>query len=84
MQGLRNLYHSLREQMKQEHNRHVSFGDLIADRWETASLYGFGEGTSCYDNVLILGDAQVGANTWVGPNCILDGSGASRLARSRW
>ncbi len=28
-----------------------------------------------YDNVLVLGDVRVGRNTWIGPGCILDGSG---------
>jgi len=28
-----------------------------------------------YDNVLVLGDVKVGRNTWIGPGCILDGSG---------
>ena len=28
-----------------------------------------------YDNVLVLGDVIVGRNTWIGPGCILDGSG---------
>lgn len=65
----------LRLDMKERFNRHVSIQDLISDRWETASFYGFGEGTSCYNNVLILGDVRVGKNTWVGPNVILDGSG---------
>ncbi|MGV8954789.1 MAG: acyltransferase [Cypionkella sp.] len=55
--------------------RRVSFGDLVTDRWENAREYGFGEGTSCYDNVLIIGDVSVGNNTWIGPNVILDGSG---------
>jgi acetyltransferase-like isoleucine patch superfamily enzyme len=58
-------------------NRRVSFGDLITDRWENAREYGFGKGTSCYDNVLIIGDVSVGENTWIGPNVILDGSGGS-------
>lgn len=79
MKGLKSLYCNLREQMKRDHNRHVSFGDLIADRWETAAQYGFGQDTSCYDNVLILGDVRVGANTWIGPNCILDGSGGLEI-----
>lgn len=57
--------------------RRVSFGDLITDRCENAREYGFGDGTSCYDNVLILGDVRVGRNTWIGPNVILDGSGGS-------
>lgn len=58
-----------------QHKRRVSFGDLVTDRWENAREYGFGEGTSCYDNVLIIGDVRVGRHTWIGPNVILDGSG---------
>ncbi len=76
---LRKLYESLRDQMRTKFNRHVSFGDLVADRWETARFYGFGEGTSCYNNVLILGDVKVGKNTWIGPNVILDGSGGLEI-----
>jgi len=61
--------------MLNKFNRHVSIGDLLSDRWDTARFYGFGEGTSCYNNVLILGNVVVGKNTWIGPNVILDGSG---------
>jgi acetyltransferase-like isoleucine patch superfamily enzyme len=71
---IRRAYAALREQMWRRYRRHVSFGDLFTDRWETARAYGFGEGTSCYDNVLILGDVRVGRNTWIGPNCVLDGT----------
>ena len=45
--------------MKEKFNRHVSIQDLLSDRWETAKFYGFGEGTSCYNNVLILGDVKL-------------------------
>ena len=61
--------------MRRRWQRRVPLGDLMTDRWEIARDYGFGEGTSCYDNVLILGDVQVGAHCWIGPNVILDGSG---------
>jgi acetyltransferase-like isoleucine patch superfamily enzyme len=47
----------------------------VTDRWQNAKEYGFEEGSSCYDNVLIIGDVRVGKNTWIGPNVILDGSG---------
>ena len=67
--------HRLRAEMRRRFNRHVSLGDLLSDRWETARFYGFGEGSSCYNNVLILGDVRVGRNTWIGPNVVLDGSG---------
>ncbi len=69
------LYSRLRVRMKADHGRHVSFGDLMTDRWERAGFLGFGEGSSCYDNVLVLGDVTVGSNTWIGPNVILDGAG---------
>jgi len=65
--------------MKGQFNRHVSIQDLLSDRWETAKFYGFGEGSSCYNNVLILGDVKVGKNTWIGPNVILDGSGGLEI-----
>src|SRR5262249_25437033 len=71
LQQVRDTYRALRSQMKQKFNRHVSFGDLFTDRWETSRHYGFGEGTSCYDNVLILGSVVVGRHTWIGPNVIL-------------
>jgi len=69
----------LRKSMKDDFNRHVSIQDLFSDRRETAKFYGFGEGTSCYNNVLILGDVKVGKNTWIGPNVILDGSGGLEI-----
>ena len=72
---LRALQRWLQSAKMEKFKRRVSFGDLITDRWENAREYGFGEGSSCYDNVLILGDVRVGEATWIGPNVILDGSG---------
>jgi acetyltransferase-like isoleucine patch superfamily enzyme len=76
---LKALIKILSREKKDQYHRHVSVGDLLTDRWETARAYGFGEGTSCYDNVLILGDVTVGKNCWIGPNVILDGSGGELL-----
>lgn len=73
------VIHYLRFRMKSKFNRHVSLGDLLADRWETAKFLGFGEGTSCYNNVLVLGNVKIGKNTWIGPNVILDGSGGELI-----
>ncbi len=76
---IRDLYRELRAQMRKKYHRRVSFGDLMTDRWETAEYYGFGEGTSCYDNVLILGEVKVGKHTWIGPNVVLDGTGGLEI-----
>ena len=72
---LRTLQKQLQAEKRRDFNRRVSLGDLVTDRKENAREMGFGEGTTCYDNVLILGDVMVGKNTWIGPNVILDGSG---------
>jgi len=76
---LLDLLCALRQEKRREFNRRVSVGDLLTDRWENARECGFGEGTSCYDNVLIIGDVKVGSHCWIGPNCILDGSGGLRI-----
>ena len=75
LNALKVLHKHLSVETRRKLNRHVSLPDLIADRWVTAQNYGFGDGSSCYDNVLIKGDVRVGENTWIGPNCILDGDG---------
>ena len=75
LEPLKALIRTLSREKKDQYHRHVSVGDLLTDRWEIARNYGFGEGTSCYDNVLILGDVTIGKNCWIGPNVILDGSG---------
>ncbi len=73
--AIRELIADLRREGRERFQRHVSVGDLLTDRWETARDYQFGEGTSCYDNVLILGDVKIGKHCWIGPNVILDGQG---------
>lgn len=60
---------------RDQFGRRVSVGDLLTERGDNAAAYGFGEGTTMYDNVLVLGDVKVGRHTWIGPGCILDGSG---------
>jgi acetyltransferase-like isoleucine patch superfamily enzyme len=69
------LIADLQREKRERFHRRVPVGDLLTDRWQTARDYQFGEGTSCYDNVLIIGDVTVGKHCWIGPNVILDGQG---------
>lgn len=69
----------LHAENRKKFDRRVPIGDLLVDRWEIAREYGWGEGTTCYDNVLILGDVRVGRHSWIGPNVILDGSGGLEI-----
>ncbi|GAB5521894.1 MAG: acyltransferase [Rhodothermales bacterium] len=72
---LKHLWVRRQRATDQRWSRTLPLGDYVVDRWEKARLLGFGEGTSVYDNVLILGDVRVGNQTWIGPNTVLDGSG---------
>jgi acetyltransferase-like isoleucine patch superfamily enzyme len=65
---------SLRRRLKAKFLRHVPLGSLLHDRWALAREYGFGEGSSVYDECVIFGDVQVGTHVWVGPYTILDGA----------
>lgn len=56
--------------------RTLPFGETVSDRWAKAKSLGFGDKASIYDSAIVLGDVEVGENTWIGPNVILDGSGA--------
>jgi acetyltransferase-like isoleucine patch superfamily enzyme len=74
---VRRFLQALAARKKRQFDRRVSVGDLLTERADNASAYGFGEGTTMYDNVLVLGEVRVGKNTWIGPGCILDGTGGS-------
>lgn len=75
MDLLRQAWLLRRREVDSKWNRSLPFGDYVGDRWERAREMGFGEGTSVYDSVLVLGDVKVGARTWIGPFVVLDGSG---------
>ena len=72
-------YWNLQETMKHDFDRVLPYGELRVDRWEKAKFCGFGNDTSVYDSAIIMGDVKVGNNVWIGPNTLLDGSGACLL-----
>lgn len=69
------LHQHLREEVNARWNRCVPFGDELFDRWERAAFLGFGKDSSIYDASLVLGDVEVGKDTWIGPFTVLDGRG---------
>jgi acetyltransferase-like isoleucine patch superfamily enzyme len=75
LQQLKALWLERRRAVDTKYRRSLPLADYIVDRWEKARELGFGEGTSVYDSVLVLGDVRVGRNTWIGPSVVLDGSG---------
>jgi len=75
LEMLRGFWRARRDEVDAQFRRTLPFGDYIVDRWEKARLLGFGEGSSIYDSALVIGSVTVGANSWIGPSVILDGSG---------
>ena len=73
--SIKKIYRKVSLTIDEKFNRSVSFGDIFNDRWERAKSLNFGENSSVYDNVLVIGNVSVGKDVWVGPNVILDGSG---------
>ena len=73
--GIRAVREELAGRMRERWQRDLPFEELISDRWERARRLGFGEGSSIYESSYVYGDVRVGANTWIGPLTLLDGSG---------
>ncbi len=72
---LEQLWRARQAEVAERWRRSLPLADYVVDRWKKAGALGFGEGTSVYDSVLVLGDVRVGERTWIGPFVILDGSG---------
>lgn len=68
--------------VQEQWSRSLPFDDYIVDRWQKARDLGFGEGSSIYDSALVLGDVQVGMNTWTGPFTVMDGSGGLEIGNN--
>lgn len=71
----RRAYDALSAAMRERWDRALPIEELLFDRWERARSLGFGEGTSIYHNSYVFGSVSVGADTWIGPMTLLDGSG---------
>lgn len=69
------LYFELRDETNRQWKRTLPMGELLVNRWEKADFLNFGKGTSIYDSSIVMGQVEVGENTWIGPNTLLDGTG---------
>lgn len=62
-----------RKNMYLNWNRVLPTNELLWDRWEKAKFLNMGENTSIYDSSVVMGNIEVGANTWIGPFTVLEG-----------
>ena len=80
--ALRALYADRSAEVRERWERSLPFADHVVDRWARARDLGFGDGASIYDSALVLGEVTVGAQTWIGPSTVLDGSGGLAIGRT--
>ncbi len=76
------VYRRVRRRMRSQWRRDLPLDEMLFDRWERARSLGFGPGASIYHNSCVYGDVRVGADTWIGPFTILDGSGGLVIGRN--
>lgn len=69
------LHNDLDDAFISQYDRSLPLNEVFVDRWERAKKLGFGENTSIYDSSVVIGRVKVGANCWMGPYTIIDGSG---------
>ncbi len=76
-QRFNDIYRQRDEELLQHFQRSLPINDAMVDRWERARRLGFAEGASIYGSSLVYGDVLAGAQTWIGPMTLLDGSGGA-------
>jgi len=72
---LKRFYFLKRRLIYHKYKRVVPLNEMLTDRWEKAKFLRFGKESSIYDSSIVIGEVDVGENTWIGPFTILDGSG---------
>ena len=82
LNALQGLHHALRDETFGRFKRINPFYEDIVDWHERGDFWtGDGSGVTVYGSTTIVGDVTIGAGTWVGPFCSLDGTGGLRIGK---
>ena len=81
-----NFHHlgsQLREISKKKYNRINPFIENLFD-WKDKGdgIFGHGKNITVYDTCTIVGNVEVGENTWIGPYSALDGTSGIKIGRN--
>ena len=71
---LKQLHYTLRDKTKNKYNRVNPFIEDLFD-WKEKGTYCGSKNTTIYDSATIIGEAKIGDNVWIGPFCLIDGTG---------
>lgn len=77
---LRALHERLRDETLGTYRRMNPFAEDLFDWKERGRAWtGDDRGVTVYDSTSVVGDVDIGAETWIGPYCSLDGTGGLRI-----
>ena len=74
LKQLKQLHYTLRDKTKNKYNRVNPFIEDLFD-WKEKGAYCGSKNTTIYDSATVIGDVKIGNNVWIGPFCIIDGTG---------
>jgi acetyltransferase-like isoleucine patch superfamily enzyme len=81
LETLRSLHSKLRDHTYATYQRINPFYEDLFD-WSERGKYWSGEdGVIIYNSATLAGDVDIGAHTWIGPYCSIDGTAGIRIGR---
>jgi acetyltransferase-like isoleucine patch superfamily enzyme len=80
LEDLRALHHQLRHDTRERHGRINPFTEDLFP-WKERGRHWVGEDrdVTIYNSATVIGDVEIGRGTWIGPFCMLDGTGGLRI-----
>jgi acetyltransferase-like isoleucine patch superfamily enzyme len=77
------LHSELRDYTSKKYNRINPFYEDLFD-WKERGIFLFGENKNItlYNSTTVVGNVEIGKNTWVGPFTTLDGSGGLKIGEN--
>jgi acetyltransferase-like isoleucine patch superfamily enzyme len=79
---LRELHHHLRSETYRKYKRINPFYEDLFDWKERGAFWVDAQkNITIYNSTSLVGDVDIGDNTWIGPFCSLDGNGGLRIGR---
>ena len=83
LEDLRALHLELRREVRTKFKRINPCYEDIFDWKERGEFWvGHGKNVTIYNSTTVVGDVEIGQNTWVGPFCSLDGSGGLAIGEN--
>lgn len=83
LRDLRALHHELRREVHLEFKRINPFYEDLFDWKERGEFWSSGgKNITIYNSTTVVGDVDIGKNSWIGPFCSLDGSGGLSIGEN--